>query len=55
MLQAIFQRDPALRPTLSNIKRSSFFKGVNWNRIEQSFAEVRQETRDTAQAIVNKK
>lgn len=39
MLQAVFQRDPALRPTLSSIKRSSFFSGVNWNRLESTFEE----------------
>ena len=55
MLQAIFQRDPALRPTLSSIKRSSFFSGVNWNRLEATFEAARYETRTIVQSIYSGK
>ena len=55
MLQAIFQRDPALRPTLNSIKRSSFFSGVNWNRLEATFEAARYETRTIVQSIYSGK
>ena len=55
MLQAIFQRDPALRPTLNSIKRSSFFSGVNWNRLESTFEAARYETRTIVQSIYSGK
>ena len=51
MLQAIFSRDPALRPTLSSIKRSSFFQGVNWNHLETTFEEAKHQVKVLVQQI----
>ena len=39
LLQAIFKRDPNLRPSIGNIKRFHFFADLDWSDLDGYFEE----------------